>query len=75
MKDIYSNASAQAAPRPFEDVAPLTGEPAEWHIPEPTVVTWYEEATAYTVMKWPSLAAHSHRPRPTPSGRPPKQCR
>lgn len=38
---------------------PLTGEPAEWHSPEPAVVTWYEEATAYTAMKWPSLAAHS----------------
>ncbi|HET9080869.1 MAG TPA: thiopeptide-type bacteriocin biosynthesis protein [Trebonia sp.] len=38
---------------------PLTGEPAEWHIPEPAIVTWYEKATAYTVMKWPSLAAHS----------------
>jgi hypothetical protein len=38
---------------------PLTGEPAEWHRPEPAVVTWYEEATAYTVMKWQSLAAHS----------------
>jgi integrase len=41
------------------DFDPLTGEPAEWHIPEPAIVTWYEEATAYTVMKWPSLAAHS----------------
>jgi integrase len=38
---------------------PLTGEPAEWHIPEPAVVTWYEAAAAYAVMKWPSLAAHS----------------
>ena len=38
---------------------PLTGEPTEWHIPEPAVVTWYEEATAYAVMKWPSLGAHS----------------
>ena len=38
---------------------PLTGEPTEWHIPEPAVVTWYEGATAYAVMKWPSLAAHS----------------
>jgi hypothetical protein len=27
--------------------------------PEPAIVTWYEEATAYTVMKWPSLAVHS----------------
>jgi integrase len=38
---------------------PVTGEPAEWHITEPVVVTWYEAATAYAVMKWPSLAAHS----------------
>jgi hypothetical protein len=38
---------------------PLTGEPAEWHIPEPVIVTWCEEATAYAVMKWPCLAAHS----------------
>jgi hypothetical protein len=30
---------------------PLTGEPAEWHMPEAVVVTWYEEATAYTGMK------------------------
>jgi hypothetical protein len=41
------------------DFDPLTGEPAEWHIPEPVIVTWYEEATAYAAMKWPSLAAHS----------------
>ena len=38
---------------------PLTGEPAAWNLPEPATVTWYQEATAYTVMKWPSLAAHS----------------
>ena len=38
---------------------PLTGEPTEWHIPEPAVVTWHQEATAYAVMKWPSLGAHS----------------
>lgn len=38
---------------------PLTGEPTEWHIPDPVIVTWYEEATAYAAMKWPSLAAHS----------------
>jgi integrase len=38
---------------------PLTGEPAAWNLPEPTTVTWYQEATAYAVMKWPSLAAHS----------------
>ena len=38
---------------------PLTGEPTEWHIPEPAVVTWHKWATAYAVMKWPSLGAHS----------------
>src|SRR5271169_1572485 len=38
---------------------PLTGEPAAWNRPEPATVTWYQEATAYAVMKWPSLAAHS----------------
>ena len=38
---------------------PLTGEPTEWHIPEPAVVTWHEGATAYAVIKWPSLGAHS----------------
>ena len=38
---------------------PLTGEPAAWNRPETATVTWYQEATAYAVMKWPSLAAHS----------------
>jgi len=38
---------------------PLTGEPTEWNVPEAVVVTWYEAAAAYAVMKWPSLAAHS----------------
>ena len=38
---------------------PLTGEPTAWNHPEPPSVTWYQEATAYAVMKWPSLAAHS----------------
>ncbi|MGH3246541.1 MAG: hypothetical protein ACRDOI_10060 [Trebonia sp.] len=41
------------------DFDPLTGEPAAWNLPEPAIVTWYEEATAYAVMKWPSLAARS----------------
>ena len=27
--------------------------------PELATVTWYQEATAYAVMKWPCLAAHS----------------
>jgi integrase len=26
---------------------------------EPATVTWYQEATTYAVMKWPSLGAHS----------------
>ena len=26
---------------------PLTGEPTAWNLPEPAIVTWYEEATAY----------------------------
>ena len=38
---------------------PLTGEPAAWNLPEPATITWYQEATAYAAMKWPSLAAHS----------------
>jgi hypothetical protein len=38
---------------------PLVGEPAAWNLLEPEIVTWYQQATAYTVMKWPSLAAHS----------------
>jgi hypothetical protein len=38
---------------------PLTGEPTAWNLPEPPTVTWYQEAIAYAVMKWPSLAAHS----------------
>jgi integrase len=41
------------------DFDPLTGEPAAWNLPEPVAVTWYQEATAYAVMKWPSLAARS----------------
>ena len=41
------------------DVDPLTGEPAAWNLPEPASVRWYQEATAYAAMKWPSLAAHS----------------
>lgn len=41
------------------DFDPLTGEPAAWNLPEPRTVTWYQQATAYTAMKWPSLAAHS----------------
>ena len=55
LADSYRAELVRAA-RMGLDFDPLTGEPAEWHIPEPAIVTWYEEATAYTVMKWPSLA-------------------
>lgn len=29
----------------------LTGEPTAWNLPEPHVVTWYQEATAYAAVK------------------------
>jgi integrase len=58
LADSYRAELVRAA-RMGVEFDPLPGEPTEWHVPEPAVVTWYEEATAYTVMKWPSLAAHS----------------
>ena len=58
LADSYRAELVRAA-RMGLDFDPLTGEPTEWNIPEPTIVTWYEEATAYALMKWPSLAAHS----------------
>jgi integrase len=58
LADSYRAELVRAA-RMGLDFDPLTGEPAAWNVPEPAIVTWYEEATAYAVMKWPSLAAHS----------------
>jgi hypothetical protein len=58
LADSYRAELVRAA-RTGLDFDPLTGEPAAWNLPEPTAVTWYEEATAYAAMKWPSLAAHS----------------
>jgi integrase len=58
LADSYRAELVRAA-RMGLDFDPLTGEPAAWNLPEPAIVTWYEEATAYAVMKWPSLAAHS----------------
>jgi len=58
LADSYRAELVRAA-RMGLDFDPLTGEPTEWNLPEPAIVTWYEEATAYAVMKWPSLAAHS----------------
>ena len=58
LADSYRAELVRAA-RTGLDFDPLTGEPAAWNLPEPATVTWYQEATAYAVMKWPSLAAHS----------------
>jgi hypothetical protein len=58
LADSYRAELVRAA-RMGLDFDPLTGEPAAWNLPEPAIVTWYEQATAYAVMKWPSLAAHS----------------
>jgi len=58
LADSYRAELVRAA-RTGLDFDPLTGEPAAWNLPEPAIVTWYEEATAYAVMKWPSLTAHS----------------
>jgi hypothetical protein len=58
LADSYRAELVRAA-RMGLDFDPLTGEPAAWNVPEPAIVTWYEGATAYAVMKWPSLAAHS----------------
>jgi len=58
LADSYRAELVRAA-RMGLDFDPLTGEPAAWSLPEPAIVTWYQEATAFAVMKWPSLAAHS----------------
>ena len=58
LADSYRAELVRAA-RTGLELDPLTGEPAAWSLPEPSTVTWYQEATAYAVMKWPSLAAHS----------------
>src|ERR1035437_8019378 len=58
LADSYRAELVRAA-RMGLDFDPLTGEPAAWNLPEPAIVTWYEEAAAYALMKWPSLAAHS----------------
>jgi integrase len=58
LADSYRAELVRAA-RMGLDFDPLTGEPTAWNLPEPATVTWYQQATAYAVMKWPSLAAHS----------------
>jgi len=58
LADSYRAELVRAA-RMGQEFDPLTGEPTAWNLPEPAIVTWYQEATAYAVMKWPSLAAHS----------------
>jgi hypothetical protein len=58
LADSYRAELVRAA-RMGLDFDPLTGEPTAWNLPEPAIVTWYQEATAFAVMKWPSLAVHS----------------
>jgi integrase len=58
LADSYLSELVRAA-RTGREFSPLTGEPTEWNVPEPVVITWYEAATTYAAMKWPSLAAHS----------------
>jgi integrase len=58
LADSYRAELVRAA-RTGLEFDPLTGEPTAWNLPEPATVTWYQEAAAYAVMKWPSLAAHS----------------
>ena len=58
LADSYRAELVRAA-RMGQEFDPLTAEPTSWNLPEPAKVTWYEEATAYAAMKWPSLAAHS----------------
>lgn len=58
LADSYRAELVRAA-RTGLEFDPLTAEPAAWNLPEPATVTWYQEATAYAAMKWPSVAAHS----------------
>jgi integrase len=58
LADSYRAELVRAA-RMGLDFDPLTSEPAAWNLPEPATVTWYQEATEYAAMNWPSLAAHS----------------
>ena len=58
LADSYRAELVRAA-RTGLEFDPLTGEPTEWNTPEPPTVTWYQQATAYAALKWPSLAAHS----------------
>jgi integrase len=58
LADSYRAELVRAARTGLES-DPLTGEPAAWNLPQPVAVTWYQQAAAYAVMKWPSLAAHS----------------
>jgi integrase len=58
LADSYRAELVRAA-RTGLEFDPLTGEPSAWNLPEPAIATWYQEAAAFAVMKWPSLAAHS----------------
>jgi hypothetical protein len=59
LADSYRAELVRAARRGLEFDS-RTGEPARWAAScEPTAMTWYDLAVAYTVMKWPQSAAHS----------------
>jgi integrase len=58
LADSYRAELVRAARQGLE-FDPQTGEPVLWAEPEPVTVTWYQHATAYAAMKWPTLAAHS----------------
>ena len=58
LADSYRAELVRAA-RTGLEFDPLTGEPAARNLPEPSSVSWYQQATAYAAMKWPSLSAHS----------------
>jgi hypothetical protein len=45
LADSYRAELVRAA-RMGLDFDPLTAEPTAWNLPEPAIVTWYEEATA-----------------------------
>ena len=58
LADSYRAELIRAAGKGLE-FGPATGEPVLWAEPEQVTVTWYQHATAYAAMKWPTLAAHS----------------
>jgi hypothetical protein len=66
LADSYRAELVRAA-RMGLDFDPLTGEPTAWDLPEPAIVTWYEEATAEALATvTPVLTRPDARNRPDP---------